>query len=60
LSDVVGPLDQFYRQDRYFANPELISRRLKLISRDWPMSNPQPGLLHDDTTLIVGRRTPTS
>lgn len=59
-ADVVGSLNQFYRQDRFFANPELISRRLKLVSRDWPTSNPQPGLLHDDTTLIVGRRTPTS
>lgn len=60
LSTQVGPLNQFYEEDRYFANPELISRRLKLIGRDWPVNQPQPGLLHDDTTLIVGRRAPTS
>ena len=60
LSESVGPLDQFYRQDKYFANAELVSRRLKLIGRDWHKDHLQPGLLHDDTTLIVGRRTPTS
>jgi len=56
MNVLVGPLRQFYRQDRYFANPELISRHLKLASRDWPEKMPQPGLLSDDTTLIVGRR----
>lgn len=55
-NEQVGPLSQFYRQDRFFVNSELVSRRLKLVSRDWPVHQPQPGLLHDDTTLIVGRR----
>ena len=55
MPDVVGPVTQFTQEDRYFVNPELISRRLKLVSRDWPIDTPQPGLLHDDTTLIVGR-----
>lgn len=53
----VGPLDQFWQQDRYFrGNPELVNRELKLIGRDWPHANPEPGLLGDDTTLVVGRR----
>lgn len=53
----VGPLHQFWQQDRYFrGNPELVNRELKLIGRDWPYANPEPGLLGDDTTLIVGRR----
>lgn len=53
----VGSLTQFWQQDRYFrGNPELVNRELKLIGRDWPHTNPEPGLLGDDTTLIVGRR----
>lgn len=58
LAVPVGDLSQFWQNDRYFrGNPELISRELKLIGRDWPHHNPQPGLLHDDTTIIVGKRT---
>jgi hypothetical protein len=57
LDRVVGEIDQFWLNDRYFrGNPELVSRQLKLIGRDWPLNNPQPGHLGDDTTLIVGRR----
>ena len=57
LTSVVPPLDDFWRSDRYFSgNPELLSRHLKMAARDWPRSNPNPGLLHDDTTIIVGRR----
>lgn len=55
LTSSVGPVAQFHQQDRYFSNPTLVSRQLKLIGRDWPVQNPVPGLLHDDTTLIVGR-----
>jgi serine/threonine protein phosphatase PrpC len=53
----VGPIEQFWQNDRYFgSNPELVSRQLKLMGRDWPLAHPHPGLLSDDTTLIVGRR----
>ncbi len=55
----VGPLSQFWHNDRYFrGNPELVNRELKLMGRDWPPTHPQAGLLSDDTTLIVGRRSP--
>jgi len=61
LSTLVGPIDQFWQNDRYFgSNPELISRQLKLIGRDWPVAQPHPGLLGDDTTMIVGRRQPVT
>jgi hypothetical protein len=54
---LVGPIEQFWCDDRYFGgNPELLSRQLKLIGRDWPLARPQPGLLGDDTTIIVGRQ----
>lgn len=54
----VGGIDQFWTQDSFFANPELVNRRLKLIARDWPRHDPEPGRLPDDTTLVVGRRVP--
>lgn len=60
LDKTAGPLSQFWEQDRYYRNPALITRQLNLIARDWPKRQPQPGLLPDDTTLIVGRRTPSS
>lgn len=54
---LVGGIEQFWQNDRYYGgNSELVSRQLKLIGRDWPLSNPHPGLLSDDTTLIAGRR----
>ncbi len=53
----IGNINQFWQDDRYFAgNPELLSRRLKVLSRDWPKRDPCPGILPDDTTLIAGRR----
>ncbi len=59
LEEPVGLIDQFWVQSRYFSgNPDLISRRLRLAARDWPKNQPQAGLLHDDTTLITGRRRP--
>jgi hypothetical protein len=59
LAQAAGGIEQFWEDDRYFrGNPELISRRLKLLGRDWPKHSPQPGLLPDDTSLIVGRRLP--
>ncbi|HVX23870.1 MAG TPA: protein phosphatase 2C domain-containing protein [Candidatus Saccharimonadales bacterium] len=52
----VGDISQFWQEYRYFANPELVSRELRLVARDWPKREPEPGLLPDDTTLIIGRR----
>ena len=64
----IGDLSQFWQDDRYFKNPDMIRRRLALLNReqtkpDW--SNQQltktGGLLPDDTTLVVMRRSqPTS
>lgn len=60
LDKKVGPIDQFWQDGRYFAgNPALINRQLKLIGRDWPIRDPNPGLLSDDTTIIVGRQNIT-
>jgi hypothetical protein len=59
LEQAVGGIEQFWTEDRYFGgNSELVSRRLKLLARDWPKHEPQAGVLPDDTSLIVGRRLP--
>ncbi len=62
-SECVGPLRQFWEEDRYFANPEAIHRRLNLINRemvraDWEAQRliREKGLLPDDTSLIVIRQ----
>lgn len=53
----IPEITQFWENDRFFnGNPDLVSRELRLVGRDWPRTSPQPGLLPDDTTLIVGRR----
>lgn len=58
-STICGPISQFWVNDRYFgSNPELVSRQLRLAGRDWPRREPQPGLLPDDTTFVVGRQPP--
>ena len=57
LTKQVGPLSQFWSDERYFrGNPEIVSRQLKLIGRDWPRESPEAGLLSDDTTIVVGKR----
>ncbi|HYO59179.1 protein phosphatase 2C domain-containing protein [Archangium sp.] len=59
----VGPLSQFWSEDRYFSNPDALRRRLSLLNResvraDFPARRLErvPGLLSDDTTLVVLRR----
>ena len=47
----VGPLSQFWSDDRFFANPDMVRRRLTVLNR-----GPRGGLLSDDTTLVVIRR----
>lgn len=56
LEKTLEPLQRFWEDDKYFrGNPQLLSRQLKLAARDWPQNNPEPGILSDDTTLVVGR-----
>jgi hypothetical protein len=52
----VGAPEQFWRNDLFFRNPDALRRRLARINS--PVFHPthQPGLLHDDTTLVVLRR----
>jgi hypothetical protein len=67
----LGPLAQFWEQDRYYENADAVRRRLFLANREAPrMSSDavagqcRPGttsasdkpLLPDDTTLVVLRR----
>ncbi|MEK7641649.1 MAG: protein phosphatase 2C domain-containing protein [Patescibacteria group bacterium] len=63
--ELVGPLSQFWVDDRYFKNPEGIRRRLNLINNsacqtDWKAreTTEEHGRLTDDTTLVVVRRRP--
>ena len=62
-STLVGPADQFWTEDKYFKNPDMINRRLRLMNTvsnkpDWKSERivREKGLLHDDTTFIVARR----
>lgn len=62
-AELVGDISQFWQQDRFFANPDMVRRRLALINRevvqpDWGgrCLVRQAGLLPDDTTLVVLRR----
>ena len=59
----VGPLSRLWTDDRYFANPDALRRRLALINRESVRADfdtrrlvRTPGLLPDDTTLVVLRR----
>ncbi len=61
--ELVGPVSQFWTDDRYFRNPDSIRRRLALANRsvaapDWSarMMRREAGHLPDDTTIVVVRR----
>lgn len=61
--DLVGPLSQFWTQDKYFTNPDALRRRLALVNRrhiqpDWEGRRliKSAGHLKDDVAFIVGRR----
>jgi hypothetical protein len=64
-SEPFGPISQFWEQSRFFGDgaPVAITRRLNLMARDWKRSGSagrhviDSGLLSDDTTLVVGRRS---
>ena len=62
-TEPIGPLSQFWLDDRYFKNRDAIRRRLAMANRE--ISRPiwaeqrvakEGGLLPDDTTLLVLRR----
>jgi hypothetical protein len=62
-TEQVGNLSQFWQEDRYFKNSDMIRRRLSLINQEITKPNWEnhclekiPGLLSDDTTLIAMRR----
>ena len=50
----VGPLRQFWEEERYFKNPDMVRRRLAVVSK---LKGPRGSLLADDTTLVVLRRS---
>lgn len=61
--ELVGPVNQFWTEERYFTNSDMVRRRLSLINResikpDWEnkLMLRESGLLPDDTTLITIRR----
>ncbi|QQR44330.1 protein phosphatase 2C domain-containing protein [Myxococcus xanthus] len=61
--ELVGPLSRLWTEDRYFANPDALRRRLALLNREAVRADfasqqlsRTPGLLPDDTTLVVLRR----
>lgn len=60
---VIGPLEEFWTEDRYFKNPDMVRRTLHLAGREVVLANAESGQverrsghLPDDTTLIVMRR----
>ena len=62
--ELVGSISQFWQEDRYFSNPDQIRRRLSLINREVTKFDrqtqklqKQSGLLPDDTSLVVLRRS---
>lgn len=56
----VGPLSQFWEEDRFFRNPDMVRRKLVLCNGGVGLRTDRAGLLRDDTTLVVGRRAPCS
>jgi hypothetical protein len=62
-SESVGPISQFWQEDRFFKNPFTLGRRLNLINPTQPQVRivdgalqRHEGLLPDDTTMVVVRR----
>jgi len=60
---LIGSLEQFWSDDKYFANPSWMQNVLTVINTEkkrvnWSERNVQrfPGLLPDDTTLITIKR----
>lgn len=60
--ELVGPAEQFWKEDYYFENPDAIRRKLFLMNKEIASVNldgdlkRECGILPDDTTLVVLRR----
>ena len=61
-----SPLDPFWDDDRFYRNPHVLARQLTRLAADthridWRerRKETRPGILSDDTTLIVLRRRPS-
>jgi hypothetical protein len=59
----VGPLSRLWTEDRYFAHPDALRRRLAMLNRESVRADfsarrlvRAAGLLADDTTLVILRR----
>ncbi len=62
-TQLVGPISQLWTNSSFFANPDNLRRWLARANRDgqkmdWEerVARKYHGLLHDDTTIVVGRR----
>lgn len=58
--ELVGPISQFWTEDKYFNNKMALQRRLVMINKEVVkvvdgVANRQQGYLRDDTTMIVVR-----
>jgi len=61
--ELVRPVSSFWHEDKYFQNADALRRTLALVNREMnrPVWNEkrivkEPGLLEDDTTILVVRR----
>lgn len=61
--ELVRPVSSFWQEDKYFQNADALRRMLALVNREMnrPMWNEkrivkEPGLLEDDTTILVVRK----
>jgi len=54
-TNLIGPLDRLWHEDKFFKNPDMLRRHLTLANGGVADLN-MPGYLKDDTTLVVGRR----
>lgn len=53
----LGPLSQFWEEDKYINNSDMVRRCLALTNREHTEDGLiKGGLLHDDTTLLLVRR----
>jgi hypothetical protein len=61
-TQTVGPLSQFWTEDRYFSNHSMIERKLRLMNSEVAIIDADgrhsicPRLLPDDTSFVVVRR----
>ncbi|MFH1523259.1 MAG: protein phosphatase 2C domain-containing protein [Patescibacteria group bacterium] len=66
--ELVGHISQFWENDKYFRNPDMVRRRLSLVNRDATKYirnakgsikevRKEAGLLPDDTTMVVIRKS---